>query len=335
MRVPRALIMGASSFHFCFAASSSAAHIAESFFWMACADVGMTYSRPRRRRRGRRAQSANPPPPHTHTTRASRRHHESTPSQGPFPCPCCRSWRSRIGRDVFVAARVLQLDVPWPSASSFAEHSVDVAPGFGDAVRGRFFCFGFGVAASFGSLHPPLLLPRLLPSPLRRRRFRRVVGALREALDRGRSSAACLAPALAARRRRRERSTGCRPFEVHLAFGQDRASHALEALSARLLRSSRAEDHATSLQFRIASGVSASGFFVRPKQLSYLLLSNPDTRAQAGIHRATMPQCWIVLGVIYASVSLERYAARVRRTRRQERLSSDVGGGSAKTRTMA
>ena len=45
MRFPRALIMGASSFHFCFAASSSAAHIAASFFRMACAEIAMTYSR--------------------------------------------------------------------------------------------------------------------------------------------------------------------------------------------------------------------------------------------------------------------------------------------------
>lgn len=52
----RTLTMGASFFHFCCSALLSAFHIAESFLRMACADVGMTYSRPRRRRRGRRAQ---------------------------------------------------------------------------------------------------------------------------------------------------------------------------------------------------------------------------------------------------------------------------------------
>ncbi len=51
-------------------------------------------------------------------------------------------------------------------------------------------------------------------------------------------------------------------------------------------------------------------FFRPPKATELFAYCQTQTRAHwLGIHCATMPQCWIVLGVIYASVSLERDAS--------------------------
>ena len=141
---------------------------------------------------------------------------------------------------------------------------------------------------------------------------RRDLFALPARLDHGRVFLPLLlrgviAPAPAARRRRRERSDRVPAGRAPSCVCGTLATH---SRSGRLACAAFAV--VTSLGL-FAGGLLASPrvrFFRPPKATELFAYCQTQTRAHwLGIHCATMPQCWIVLGVIYASVSLERDAS--------------------------